>query len=93
MAEDSVAFDINRGLLHESFNPAVMAAFAEGLNVWLEQGKLLMNTDEEAVIYMDPLHPRESFVNLWKIFEPAEAYDQKLSLERNLKQLAEEVGL
>lgn len=93
VAEDSVAFDISGGPLHESFEPAAMAAFAEGLNSWLEQGKLLMNTDEGAVIYMEPQHPRENFAVLWKMLRPAEAYDTKLSLEENLKKLAEEMRL
>lgn len=91
VAEDSVVFDISGGLMHESFDPAAMAAFAEGLNGWLKQGKLLLNTDGDSVIYMDPQHPRETFAGLWKMLEPETAYDEKLSLEENLKKLAEEM--
>lgn len=90
VAEDTVDFDINGGFMHESFDPAAMAAFAEGLNGWLKQGKILLNTDD-SVIYMDPQQPRETFAGLWKMLEPETAYDEKLSLEENLKKLAEEM--
>ena len=93
VAEDDVSFDISGGPLHESFDPAAMAAFAEGLNGWLERGKLLMNTDQDSVIYMDPQRPRETFAGLFKMLEPETAYDKKLSLEENLRRLGEEAGL
>ena len=70
--ENSVQFDINFGIMHESFDPEAIAAFMDEINGLLANSVQLINTDDD----------------LWRTFQKeGRLYDSRWWLDRSVSML------
>ena len=82
--ENSLAFDINFGVTHESFDPEAIAAFMDEINDLLAHSVQLINTDDLQFTFQKEgrLYDSLSWLDEW---EPVFARDKSVSLLENLR--------
>ena len=83
--ENSITFDINFGLPHESFDPEAIAAFMDEINGLLANSAQLINTDGDLLGTFQELGRLED--DLWwlDMWVPAFVRDESKSLLENLQ--------
>ena len=82
--KNSIGFDINFGLMHESFDPEAIAAFMDEINGLLAHSVQLINTDPELLDTFRKegrLYDSLSWLDLWA---PVFVRDETASLLENL---------
>ena len=87
--ENSIEFDINFGLTHESFDPEAIAAFMDEINGLLANSTQLINTDEDLLSAFEK--EGRLYDSLWWLdaWGPAFVRDPSKSLLENLRDFKE----